>query len=249
MDTHYDPQTTVGQLVAERPGRSRIFETLKIDYCCGGKKPLAEVCLKRGLDIQAVLEILRQADAQADQINADDVDPDTLSLTDLADHIEQKHHAYLREEFPRLDTMTEKVFRVHGKNEPRLAVVRQAYCDLRDELTSHMKKEEKILFPMIRQLEQTDGPISFHCGSIANPIQQMEVEHEHAGNALATIRTATDDFQPPEWACNTYRAMLDGLAQLERDIHLHVHKENNILFPKAIDLEQQALAAFGQPKD
>ena len=249
MDAHYDPQTTVGQLVAERPDRSRIFETLKIDYCCGGKKPLAEACLKRGLDIDAVLETLRQADAQADQINADSVDPDTLSLTDLADHIEQTHHAYLRAEFPRLDKMTDKVLQVHGKAEPRLATVRQAYCDLRDELTSHMRKEEEILFPMIRQLEQTEGPIAFHCGSIANPIHQMEFEHEHAGNALATIRTATDDFQPPQWACNTYRAMIDGLAQLERDLHLHIHKENNVLFPKAIKLEHETLTASDHPKD
>jgi len=249
MDAHYDPQTTVGQLVAERPGRSRIFETLKIDYCCGGKKPLAEACLKRGLDIDAVLEILHQADAQADQVDADAINPETLSLTDLADHIERTHHAYLRAEFPRLDKMTEKVLRVHGKAEPRLATVRQAYCDLRDELTSHMKKEENILFPMIRQTEQADSPVSFHCGSIANPIKQMELEHDHAGNALATIRTATDDFQPPEWACNTYRAMIDGLAQLESDLHLHIHKENNVLFPKAIKLEQEALAAFDHPKD
>jgi regulator of cell morphogenesis and NO signaling len=239
MDTHIDPQATVGQLVTDRPGRSRVFETLKIDYCCGGKRPLAEACGKRGLDTQAVVELLRKADAEADHGGAGTVDPVALSLTDLADHIEREHHAYLRRELPRLDRITEKVSHVHGEADPRLAEVRRAFCALRDELTSHMMKEETILFPMIRQLEQADGLPSSRCGSIANPIRQMETEHEHAGGALATMRAATDGFQPPEWACNTYRAMLDGLAHLERDMHQHVHKENNVLFPRALELEKR----------
>ncbi|MBZ0173397.1 MAG: iron-sulfur cluster repair di-iron protein [Phycisphaerales bacterium] len=236
MDTLIDPQATVGQLVTERPNRSRVFETLKIDYCCGGKRPLAEACTKLGLDIQDVLGLLRNADAESDR-SGGMVDADAFSLTDLANHIEREHHAYLRSELPRLDAMTERVYRVHGESEPRLADVRRAFCDLRDELTSHMMKEEQILFPVIRQLEQSDDAVSFHCGTIEGPIRQMEAEHEHAGDALVTIRTATDDFQPPEWACNTYRAMLDGLARLERDMHVHIHKENNVLFPKAIALE------------
>jgi len=239
MDTRIDPQTTVGQLVTERPSRSRVFETLKIDYCCGGKRPLAQSCQKRGLDVQAVIEILQSADAEADHADAQSIDPDAMSLTDLADHIEQTHHAYLREEFPRLDRITDKVRCVHGDADPRLAEVRQTFCAFRDELTSHMMKEEQILFPMIRQLEQSDGPLSFPCGSIANPIRQMEAEHDEAGDALAAMREATDDFQPPQWACNTYRAMLDGLAQLERDTHLHIHKENSVLFPKAIKFEAE----------
>jgi len=242
MNIPIAPEMTVGQLVTESPGRSRVFETLKIDYCCGGKRPLSEACAKRGLDVQAVLDLLSKSDAEADR-GKDTVDPDALSLTDLADHIEKEHHAYLRTELPRLDAMTEKVSRVHGKSEPRLADVRQAFCALRDELTTHMVKEERILFPMIRELEQAKAPVSFHCGSIGNPIQQMEAEHEHAGDALVTIRTATDDFQPPEWACNTYRAMVDGLAQLERDLHLHIHKENNVLFPKALELEARLCTA------
>ena len=242
MDTLIDPQATVGQLVTERPGRSRVFETLKIDYCCGGKKPLSEACAKRGLDLQTVIELLQKADTKGGR-SEDMVDADGLSLTDLADHIEREHHAYLRTELPRLDAMTEKVYRVHGEAEPRLGDVRRAFCALRDELTTHMMKEEQILFPVVRQLEQSDRPVSFHCRTIADPIRQMEAEHEHAGDALATIRTATDDFEPPEWACNTYRAMLDGLAQLERDMHVHIHKENNVLFPKALALEAGTTAA------
>ncbi len=236
MPTQIDPQTTVGALVTERPARSRVFETLAIDYCCGGKKPLSEACAKRGLDPQAVIELIQEADDEGGR-SEDMIDADALSLTDLADHIEREHHAYLRSELPRLDAMTEKVYRVHGEAEPRLGEVRRAFCALRDELTSHMMKEEQILFPLVRQLEQSDDPVSLHCGTIADPIRQMEAEHEHAGDALATIRTATDNFQPPDWACNTYRAMLDGLAQFERDMHVHIHKENNVLFPKALALE------------
>jgi regulator of cell morphogenesis and NO signaling len=240
MDIHIDPQATVGQLVTDRPGRSRVFETLKIDYCCGGKLPLLEACRKRGLEPQTVIELLEKADAEKGQHDPGALDPGAMSLTDLADHIEREHHAYLRSELPRLDQITDKVHRVHGETEPRLGRVREAFCALRDELTSHMLEEERILFPMIRQLEQGEGPPPAHCGgTIADPIRQMETEHEDAGDALATIRSATDDFQPPEWACNTYRAMLDGLATLEQDMHTHIHKENNVLFPRALELERQ----------
>jgi regulator of cell morphogenesis and NO signaling len=162
-----------------------------------------------------------------------------MTLTELADHIEATHHAYLKEELPRLDSMTEKVARVHGEHEPRLAQTRQAFLALKAELEPHMMKEERILFPIIRQLEQADGPLQFHCGSVANPIRQMEHEHDQAGNALAILSESTDRYTPPDWACNTYRAMLDSLARLESDMHQHVHKENNVLFPKAIRMEAQ----------
>lgn len=236
MNTFINPEATVGQLVTEKPGRSRVFEALRIDYCCGGKLPLAEACAKRGLEAAAVIDLLRQADFAADRAESR-LDPGAMSLTDLADHIEREHHAWLRTELPRLDAMTERVLRVHGESEPRLADVRRAFIALRDELSTHMMKEEQILFPVIRALEQGSAAERPCGGSIADPIRQMELEHEHAGDALATMRAATDDYQPPDWACNTYRAMLDGLAALERDMHQHVHKENNVLFPKAIELE------------
>jgi regulator of cell morphogenesis and NO signaling len=133
--------------------------------------------------------------------------------------------------------MTEKVSRVHGDNEPRLLQVREAFVALKAELEPHMMKEERVLFPIIRELEATTSKPDFHCGSVANSIRQMEHEHDQAGDALAIIRTATDDFVPPEWACNTYRAMLDALEKLESNMHQHVNKENNVLFPKAIALE------------
>jgi regulator of cell morphogenesis and NO signaling len=236
------PQTTVGDLVKDRPGRSRILEELKIDYCCGGKLPLADACAKRGLDPQAVIRQLQESDAPAGASDAELVDADAMSLTELADHIEQKHHAYLRTELPRLDAISQKVLEVHGAADPRLGNVRRAFMGLHQELSSHMMKEEQILFPMIRQLETATAVPAFHCGSVANPIRQMEYEHDSAGAALGTIEHATDGYQPPDWACNTYRAMLDGLAQLQRDLHQHIHKENNVLFPKAIRLEAELAA-------
>jgi regulator of cell morphogenesis and NO signaling len=230
-----DIQATVGELVRQVPNRARVFESHKIDYCCGGKVSLARACEKRGIDAGEVLKQLAANDTAARDQPI--VDADAMTLTELADHIEQTHHAYLREELPRLEFMTEKVSRVHGDKEPRLLQVREAFVALKAELEPHMMKEERVLFPIIRQLEASTTTPEFHCGSVANPIRQMEHEHDQAGDALAIIREATDDFVPPEWACNTYRAMIDTLEKLEADMHQHIHKENNVLFPKAIELE------------
>jgi regulator of cell morphogenesis and NO signaling len=232
-----DAKTTVGNFVRDNPDRARVFESLRIDYCCGGKVSLDQACKKRGLDVTEVLQRLEQCDQTG--CSEPLIDADSMTLTELANHIEATHHAYLKEELPRLDSMTEKVARVHGEHEPRLAQTRQAFLALRAELEPHMMKEERILFPIIRQLEQAEGPLQFHCGSVANPIRQMEHEHDQAGSALAILSESTDRYTPPEWACNTYRAMLDSLSRLEADMHQHVHKENNVLFPKAIQMEAQ----------
>ena len=162
-----------------------------------------------------------------------------MTLTDLANHIEETHHAYLRAEFPRLDMMTEKVAAVHGDHNESLHAVRQTFLALVAELQSHMMKEEQILFPMVRQIDSDEPTPASHCGTIANPIRQMEAEHDIAGSALETLNGLTNGYTPPEWACNTYRAMLDALAHLESDMHQHIHKENNVLFPRAIELENE----------
>jgi regulator of cell morphogenesis and NO signaling len=237
-----DLQTTVGELVKERPARSRVFEKLQIDYCCGGKLPLAEACERQEIDPQSVLQQLEESDAQPAPDEAALVDADAMSLTELADHIEQTHHAFMKSELPRLDALTQKVLEVHGNADRRLADVRRAFVSLYEELVGHLMKEEQILFPMIRQMESATGTPAFHCGSIANPIRQMEYEHDNAGNALAIMHDFTDGYQPPDWACNTYRAMLDGLRQIELDLHQHIHKENSVLFPKAIRLEAELAA-------
>ena len=237
---------TVGAIVAKRPALSRVFEQAGIDYCCGGKIPLAEACQKKGLDAQ---QVLAQLEAAAAVAAPGPVDAATMTLTVLVDHIEGTHHAYLKSELPRLEAMTKKVATVHGEHDTRLVKVNETFLGLAWEMSGHLQKEERILFPMIRQLDASPTTPAFHCGSVANPIRQMELEHDQVGAALAALRELTDGFTPPDWACNTYRAMLDALACLERDTHQHVHKENNILFPRAIALEakRQPAVMAGHP--
>lgn len=232
-------QETVGQVVARHPWLSREFEAVGIDYCCGGKKTLEAACRQQGLDPGAFVARLEAVGPIGGEPV---VDASAMSLTDLADHVERTHHAYLRDELPRLTALAEKVASVHGGDDPRLREVLETVRALSAELGSHMMKEEQILFPMIRRLEASDTLPAFHCGSIANPIRQMEFEHDDAGGALERLRVLTDGHVPPATACNTYRALLDGLARLERDMHQHVHKENNVLFPRAAALESERAA-------
>ena len=223
-------------MVVERPQRSRVFDRLHIDYCCGGKRTLEEACAKRGLDLKAVLAELEAFDAEA-ETPGDAVRPANLTMTELADDIERTHHAYLREELPRLGGLVKKVAAVHGQAHPWLTGLTTVYAELVAELEPHMLKEEQILFPMIRELDQAATAPSFHCGSVGNPIRMMEMEHQNAGAALDRIREMTTDYEIPEDACNSFRAMLSGLEHLEADLHLHIHKENEILFPKASEME------------
>lgn len=233
--TEISPHTTVGQLVAERPSRARILEQFGIDYCCGGKQDLDDACAAQGVDTQKVVAALREADQQS--AATDETDWTAASLDELIANILNEHHAYLRRELPRLAEITAKVHSVHGERHPELAEVRQTYDGLRAELEAHMIKEEQILFPLIQAMESFQTLEAAHCGSVQNPIRVMEHEHDSAGAALARMRKLTNDFTPPEDGCNTYRAMLYGLAELEADLHLHIHKENNILFPRATELE------------
>lgn len=232
--TTFQITDTVGEIVRDRPSLSRLFEQAKVDYCCGGKKTLDEACRKQGIDPQVFL-------VQLEAIATANIEPEmnvaTLSLTELANHIEQTHHAYLHSELPRLERMVTKVAAVHGEKEPRLHQIKDIFLDVSQELETHVRKEEQILFPMIRQLDASAIAPQFHCGNISNPIRQMELEHDEAGVALGQLRQLTDNYTPPDWACNTYRAMLSALADFEQDMHQHVHKENNVLFPAAIALE------------
>jgi regulator of cell morphogenesis and NO signaling len=169
-------------------------------------------------------------------------DATAMTLTELADHIEQTHHAYLHAELPRLDAMTEKVAKAHGTENAQLHQVRETFLALATELASHMMKEEQILFPMVRDLDASTAAPQFHCGSLANPIRQMESEHTLAKSGLAMLRELTDDFTPPDVACDTYRTMLDALAHFSRDLHEHIHKENEVLFPRSLQMESEKSA-------
>ncbi|MBI2193567.1 MAG: iron-sulfur cluster repair di-iron protein [Planctomycetes bacterium] len=231
-------EQTVGEILAERPALSLVFEKVGIDYCCGGKQSLADACKGRGLDPETVRVMLEAMEATSKGASTA-VDVAGLTLSDLADHIERTHHAYLKEELPRLDAWTTKVASVHGAEEPRLHEVRRTFMALQEEMAAHMMKEERILFPMIRQLEASAAAPSFCCGSLAAPIAQMELEHDEAGAALHKFRDLTGGYVPPEHACKTYRAMLQSLARLEQDMHQHVHKENNVLFPRTLKMEKE----------
>ena len=223
-------QTTIGEIVRAIPATSRIFENLKIDYCCGGKKSLAEACRARGLDAATVIAMLAALDQPA---NGAPANADAMTLSELCDHIQQVHHVYLHEELPRLDFMTRKVAAVHGEHEPRLFDLRQTFEVFSGEMTTHTREEDDVIFPAIRELEAgTNGGSSPH-SHLETTLTRLQREHDSAGVALGQFRSLTDNFTPPDWACNTFRALYDGLAQLEKNMHQHVHKENNVLFPRA----------------
>jgi regulator of cell morphogenesis and NO signaling len=227
----------VGRLVAERLGRARVFEELGIDYCCHGEASLGEVCARRSLDVGQVLAEIARSDFQDAGDEENRVRYDALPPGDLADHIEATHHAYLRLELPRLTELAKKVAADHGEHRPEMAELRTVLAGLRAELEAHLLKEERVLFPLIKQLEQANRLFPMHCGMVANPIRVMEHEHDDAGEALRRLRALTDDYRPPDDACNSVKALYAGLEALEADLHRHIHKENNILFPRAAAME------------
>ncbi len=235
--TSINADKSVGQLVGERIARASVFEAYGIDFCCGGQQSLSAACSEKGIDLDEVLSKLAVTDAEKPQDDATDYS--AMALDQLADHIVSTHHAYLGRELPRLTEMAGKVTRAHGEKDSRLSTVETTLQALSDELTSHMMKEERILFPAIRELAQTEGLPQMPCGTLSGPIDVMEHEHDSAGNALEQLRNLTDNHTPPDWACNTFRALLAGIHELELDLHQHIHKENNILFPRALELEQQ----------
>ena len=223
------PESTIGELVAAQPLLARLFEILGIDYCCGGKQTLAAVCARRGLDLGTTVALLESAGA-ALVAGPKEVDAAAMGLAELADHIESTHHAYLKAELPRLVEMADRVATKHGWRDARLPEMAAAVNTLALEMLSHMQKEEVVLFPLVRQIEQGSR------GDISAPIAQMEAEHEAAGALTARLRELTDGFTPNAEACNTHRALLAGLVEFESDLHRHVHKENNVLFPRALAL-------------
>jgi len=235
-------ETRVGDIVSARPLAARFFERVGIDYCCGGKQTLAEACRNRGLDpatVSITLDVALQAFGSAPVVDAA-----AMTLVALADHIEATHHRYLKEELPLIVAQAERVAAKHGASDPTLPMIADVVRELANEMFHHMEKEERVLFPIVRQLETT-GESAGHGGSVANPIRQMEADHDSAGGALARLREITGGFAAPRDACNTHHALLANLARLETDLHEHVHKENNILFPRAIALEQKLALAAG----
>jgi regulator of cell morphogenesis and NO signaling len=216
--------TPVGQIASEHPIATRVFARHQIDFCCGGGRPISEICEGKGLDIATILDEIENelADTDVDLARWNDA-----PLPELIDHIVSTYHRALDEELPRLEFMARKVLRVHGDKAPEvLPALVSTLLDLKAELEQHMVKEEEILFPMILAGQ----------GSAASaPISVMEQEHESAGAALRRLRELTDDYRVPDGACNTWQALWHGLASLEGDMHQHIHLENNILFPRSLE--------------
>lgn len=229
------PDVTISQLVVEKPSRSEFFEMMGIDYCCGGKRCLLEVCSAKGISVEELMEHLARFDKEKELFRTDEENWNESSFTQLIEHITQVHHVYTRQALKRLITLVYKVASVHGDTHPELLEVRQIFTAMSDELEMHMQKEENVLFPYSIQLDSAESVPPMHCGGVQHPIKVMLYEHEETGKQLEALRQLTNNYTPPEDACNTYRAMLHGLSQLEADIHMHVHKENNILFPKILN--------------
>lgn len=236
-------ESTVGELVAEGIYRARVFETYGIDYCCGGRKTLGEASRTAGCEPEEVVIALVAADQDAAGAGLDPTDWRTASLTGLTRHIVETHHAFMKSELPRIAGLLAKVRGAHEERHPELAELAQVFGALRAEIEAHLGKEEQVLFPLIQEMEATRRAGTAHCGSVSNPIRVMEHEHDNAGAALGRMRELTRGYTVPADGCATYAALLDGLAAIERDLHEHIHKENNILHPRAIRLEAELLAA------
>lgn len=229
--TVIDAGTSLGDLVTTRPATARVFERLGLDYCCHGDRSVLAACAEAGLDAD---EVLQELDALAPEPPADWA---TMDPAHLVDHLEQTHHAFLHRELPRLGALLDKVAAVHGLRHPELAGVVAAFGALRDDLEPHLAKEERVLFPMVRALAGDTTRRVTHTDSVRGPIAVMLAEHDRAGELLALLRERTGGYTAPDDGCASYRALYRGLAELEADTHLHVHKENHRLFPAVIALE------------
>jgi regulator of cell morphogenesis and NO signaling len=228
---------TVSEIVAANPSSARVFEKYGIDFCCGGNRPLAEVCVEKGLSVEELSHELTAADEPTQER-----DWRKAPLAELIGHIIGKHHEYLRAEMLGIEEKIHKVLEAHREQHGvTISAVREVFAALKTELLEHMMKEEGILFPAIRRMEATSSLV-MPAGAINYPIRMMEHEHATAGQALAEMRRLTNNYVVPEDACNTFRVLYRQIEDLESDLHVHIHLENNILFPRATELEQSIQA-------
>ena len=235
-------EKTVRELALESSSATRVFEKLGIDYCCGGGASLEEACGAKNLRLEEVQNAL---DAAANECaSGKDRDWRREPLSELIAHINATHHQYVRTEIARMGPLLEKVCGVHGKNHPELLHVQAVFRGLAQELTTHMMKEEMVLFPYIVRMEeaviQGEPVLPPPFGTVANPVRMMEHEHDNAGEALRAMRSASNGYAAPEGACASYQALYRALAEFEADLHQHIHLENNILFPRALARERKS---------
>jgi regulator of cell morphogenesis and NO signaling len=230
---------TVRDYAIETPQTIPVFEKLGIDYCCGGNRPLDEACAAANANLEQVLQSLEAAIAEP--VRPSDRELRAGSLAELISHIVGTHHEFVRTQVPEIEVLIEKVHTKHGTNHPELAKIRTVFHGLGEELMTHLMKEENILFPYIERMEESvvqhEPILPPPFGTIGNPVRMMEHEHDNAGIALRILREASQNFTPPADACTSFRALYTALANFEKDLHKHIHLENNLLFPSAVDME------------
>lgn len=232
----------IGEIVAKDIKAAVIFESVGIDYCCRGNRTLSDVCKEQSLEIKLIMEKLQPANSALDQ-SSNEIDFNSWTLERLANHIEQIHHQFVRSEIPLLQQRIDRICSVHGARHPELLEINKLFKQTTTELMQHMAKEEQMLFPHIKALEtaanKNEKIEKPPFGSVSNPIEMMMQEHTNEGDRFVKIAELTNNFTPPADACNTYKVTFQTLKEFEQDLHRHIHLENNILFPKAVNLEKK----------
>ncbi|MFN7980873.1 MAG: iron-sulfur cluster repair di-iron protein [Vicinamibacterales bacterium] len=236
MTTRFGSQS-LGSIVAADFRAAAVFDRFGLDFCCGGKRTLSEACEQRGM-------VVEQVETALDALGTGgtvDVPNESWSADELTRYIERRHHTFVREQTLVIDARLDKLVKVHGRAHPELVTAAEHFGDLASELLMHLKKEEEILFPYVRALasasERGTGAPPNMFGTVRNPIRMMESEHQDAGRELEQLRSITSNFTVPADGCATYRACYEELEAFDRDLRMHIHLENNVLFPKAVALE------------
>ncbi len=233
---------TIGEMVSEDYRKAEVFKSFGLDFCCGGKKTIDVACSEKDIDVNALTQALLALDT--DKAGADR-DFNEMKLDELVNYIIATHHKYVAAAIPLISEFSAKVAKVHGHANPEVVEIDKHFRSIAGELTMHMHKEEMVLFPYINKIVATqrlDEKLTASAfGTVRNPIRMMEAEHEFAGNEMTAIDELSNHYTPPDHACNTYRVLYAKLNEFEADLHQHIHLENNILFPKAIALEEQLL--------
>lgn len=232
----------IGELVAEDYRTASVFRKYGIDFCCQGNRTINDACQAKNINQESVVSDLNALNQQQEDPATD---YKSWPIDVLADYIEQKHHRYVAEKTQEIRPYLDKVCRVHGERHPELWEINENFSATAGELAMHMKKEELVLFPFIRKMAKADQEKTQleapHFGTIQNPIQMMQNEHTTEGDRFRKIETLSRNYTPPLDACNTYRVTFALLKEFEQDLHLHIHLENNILFPRAVEMEKSLL--------
>lgn len=236
----FDTNQTVRKIAIDDPASTRVFESFGIDYCCGGQRSLEEACKSADAPLDEVMRALEEL--QTIKTLAAGESWTARSLAELTAHIVERHHRYVRDEAPRIEKLLETVVNRHGKTHPELSTIQETFGTLSSELFAHMLKEERVLFPVLEGMESAarfaGGALPGCFASVAAPISRMLADHDDAGALTAKIRDLSSGYRAPEGSCPTYLGLYLALQEFERDLHEHIHLENNILFPRVVEIER-----------